>query len=164
VSIQAAGQDVEVTNNGAVGASNMLDFEELSDIVRCDHSSRHSLKLPSRGPGAAAIRSNTSAAVRVSPIAAWSSLQRQQYPHSTPAAAADAGAVWQGYEAPSILEQQQQASKGLITWPSSLAFLLIVYRMVNETDIVELELKSKRFSLSLKKKAALQAAEPIVQV
>lgn len=36
--------------------------------------------------------------------------------------------------------------------------------MVNETDIVELELKSKRFSLSLKKKAALQAAEPIVQV
>jgi hypothetical protein len=36
--------------------------------------------------------------------------------------------------------------------------------MVNDTDIVELELKSKRFSLSLKKKAALQAAEPIVQV
>lgn len=36
--------------------------------------------------------------------------------------------------------------------------------MVNETDIVELELKSKRFSLSLKKKAALQAAEPIIQV
>eukprot|EP00775_Hariotina_reticulata_P006810 gene6810-7026_t len=33
--------------------------------------------------------------------------------------------------------------------------------MVNETDIVELELKSKRFSLSLKKKAALQ--EPVVQ-
>lgn len=38
----------------------------------------------------------------------------------------------------------------------------IHYRMVNETDIVELELKSKRFSLSLKKKAAL--AEPVVQV
>jgi hypothetical protein len=36
--------------------------------------------------------------------------------------------------------------------------------MVNETDIVELELKSKRFSLTLKKKAALQAAEPIIQV
>jgi hypothetical protein len=36
--------------------------------------------------------------------------------------------------------------------------------MVNETDIVELELKSKRFSLSLKKKAALQAAEPVIQV
>ena len=34
--------------------------------------------------------------------------------------------------------------------------------MVNETDIVELELKSKRFSLSLKKKAALQ--EQVVQV
>lgn len=34
--------------------------------------------------------------------------------------------------------------------------------MVNDTDIVELELKSKRFSLSLKKKAALQ--EPVVQV
>jgi hypothetical protein len=38
VSIKAAAEDVEVTNNGAVGAaqaSNMLDFEELSDIVRC---------------------------------------------------------------------------------------------------------------------------------
>jgi hypothetical protein len=34
--------------------------------------------------------------------------------------------------------------------------------MVNDTDIVELELKSKRFSLSLKKKAALQ--EQVVQV
>jgi hypothetical protein len=42
-------------------------------------------------------------------------------------------------------------------------FILSVRRMVNETDIVELELKSKRFSFSLKKKAALQAAEPIVQ-
>lgn len=40
--------------------------------------------------------------------------------------------------------------------------LLLFHRMVNETDIVELELKSKRFSLSLKKKAALQ--EPVVQV
>jgi hypothetical protein len=37
VSIRAAAEDVEVTNNGAMGASaaaNMLDFEELSDIVR----------------------------------------------------------------------------------------------------------------------------------
>eukprot|EP00879_Flechtneria_rotunda_P001799 GHRR01001963.1.p1 GENE.GHRR01001963.1~~GHRR01001963.1.p1 ORF type:complete len:224 (+),score=77.98 GHRR01001963.1:132-803(+) len=38
-----------------------------------------------------------------------------------------------------------------------------IVRMVNETDIVELELKSKRFSLSLKKQAALQAADPVVQ-
>ncbi|KAF6258190.1 acetyl-CoA biotin carboxyl carrier [Scenedesmus sp. NREL 46B-D3] len=37
-----------------------------------------------------------------------------------------------------------------------------IVRMVNETDIVELELKSKRFSLSLKKKAALQ--EQVVQM
>lgn len=40
VSIKAATEDVEVTNNGAVGASaaaNMLDFEELSDIVRSVH-------------------------------------------------------------------------------------------------------------------------------
>uniref|UniRef100_A0A383W852 Biotin carboxyl carrier protein of acetyl-CoA carboxylase n=1 Tax=Tetradesmus obliquus TaxID=3088 RepID=A0A383W852_TETOB len=37
-----------------------------------------------------------------------------------------------------------------------------IVRMVNDTDIVELELKSKRFSLSLKKKAALQ--EQVVQV
>lgn len=41
-------------------------------------------------------------------------------------------------------------------------FCCMMGRMVNETDIVELELKSKRFSLSLKKKAAL--AEPVVQV
>jgi acetyl-CoA carboxylase biotin carboxyl carrier protein len=31
--------------------------------------------------------------------------------------------------------------------------------MVHDTDIVELELKSKRFSLSVKKKDALKAAE-----
>ena len=36
--------------------------------------------------------------------------------------------------------------------------------MVHDTDIVELELKSKRFSLSVKKKEALKAAEPMVQV
>jgi hypothetical protein len=38
VSIKAAAEDVQVANNGAVGASgasNMLDFEELSDILRC---------------------------------------------------------------------------------------------------------------------------------
>jgi acetyl-CoA carboxylase biotin carboxyl carrier protein len=34
--------------------------------------------------------------------------------------------------------------------------------MVQETDIVELELKSKRFSLSVRKKEALKAAEPTV--
>lgn len=37
VSIKAATEDVQVANNGAVGAAaaaNMLDFEELSDIVR----------------------------------------------------------------------------------------------------------------------------------
>ena len=36
--------------------------------------------------------------------------------------------------------------------------------MVQETDIVELELKSKRFSLSVRKKEALKAAEPTVIV
>lgn len=39
-----------------------------------------------------------------------------------------------------------------------------VCRMVHDTDIVELELKSKRFSLSVKKKEALRAAESSVQV
>lgn len=37
MSIKAATEDVDIVNNGAVGASqaaNMLDFEELSDIVR----------------------------------------------------------------------------------------------------------------------------------
>ena len=38
------------------------------------------------------------------------------------------------------------------------------YRMVNETDIVELELKSKRFNLSVKKKEALKAEQPAMQV
>ena len=33
------------------------------------------------------------------------------------------------------------------------------YRMVNTTDIVELELKSKRFSLSLRKKEAIAVPE-----
>jgi hypothetical protein len=36
-------------------------------------------------------------------------------------------------------------------------------RMVNETDIVELELKSKRFNLSVKKQEALRAEQPTVQ-
>lgn len=35
-------------------------------------------------------------------------------------------------------------------------------RMVHDTDIVELELKSKRFSLAVRKKEALEAAEPTV--
>lgn len=33
--------------------------------------------------------------------------------------------------------------------------------MVNETDIVELELKSKRFNLSVKKQEALKAEQPV---
>ncbi len=33
-------------------------------------------------------------------------------------------------------------------------------RMVNSTDVVELELKSKRFSLSMRKKEAIAVAEP----
>jgi hypothetical protein len=33
--------------------------------------------------------------------------------------------------------------------------------MVNETDIVELELKGKRFNLSVKKKEALAAEAPV---
>lgn len=35
--------------------------------------------------------------------------------------------------------------------------------MVHDTDIVELELKSKKFSLSVKKKEALEKAEPVYQ-
>ena len=34
--------------------------------------------------------------------------------------------------------------------------------MINETDIVELELRSKRFSLAVRKKEALEAAEPTI--
>ena len=37
-------------------------------------------------------------------------------------------------------------------------------RMVHDTDIVELELKSKKFSLSMKKKEAVERPEPIYQV
>jgi hypothetical protein len=37
------------------------------------------------------------------------------------------------------------------------------HRMVHDTDIIELELKSKKFTLNLRKKEALQAAEPVVQ-
>ena len=36
--------------------------------------------------------------------------------------------------------------------------------MVNDTDIVELELKSKKFTLSMKKKEALAKAEPVYQM
>ena len=35
--------------------------------------------------------------------------------------------------------------------------------MVNETDIVELELKSKKFSLTVRKKDAIERPEPIYQ-
>ncbi len=37
-------------------------------------------------------------------------------------------------------------------------------RLVNATDIVEMEWKGKRFNISLKKKEALKAAEPVYQV
>jgi hypothetical protein len=36
--------------------------------------------------------------------------------------------------------------------------------MVNDTDIVELELKSKRFNLSVKKKEALKSEQVVHQV
>lgn len=36
--------------------------------------------------------------------------------------------------------------------------------MVHSTDIIELELKSKKYTLSLKKKEALHVAQPVVQV
>lgn len=39
-----------------------------------------------------------------------------------------------------------------------------LHRMVHDTDIIELELKSKKFSLNLRKKEALQAQQPVVQV
>ena len=37
----------------------------------------------------------------------------------------------------------------------------VICRMVHSTDIVELELKSKKFSLSVKKKEALEQPEPV---
>lgn len=37
-------------------------------------------------------------------------------------------------------------------------------RLVHDTDIVELELKSKKFSLNVRKREALKAAEPTIQV
>lgn len=37
-------------------------------------------------------------------------------------------------------------------------------RMVNQSDLVELELKSKRFTLALRKKEALEPPEPVYQV
>lgn len=37
-------------------------------------------------------------------------------------------------------------------------------KLVTSTDIVEMELKSKRFNISVKKQEALQAAEPIYQM
>lgn len=36
--------------------------------------------------------------------------------------------------------------------------------MVQDTDIVEFELKSKRFSLAVRKKEALEQPEPVIQV
>jgi acetyl-CoA carboxylase biotin carboxyl carrier protein len=36
--------------------------------------------------------------------------------------------------------------------------------MVHDTDIIELELKSKKFTLNLRKKEAIQAEQPVVQV
>lgn len=61
VSIKAAAEDVEVTNNGAVGAaqaSNMLDFEELSDIVRCAVRPTAAIMSFHRAPLMAMIRSS----------------------------------------------------------------------------------------------------------
>jgi acetyl-CoA carboxylase biotin carboxyl carrier protein len=36
--------------------------------------------------------------------------------------------------------------------------------MVHDTDIIELELKSKKFNLSLRKKEALKSEQPVIQV
>ncbi len=37
-------------------------------------------------------------------------------------------------------------------------------RLVNSTDIVDMEWKGKRFNLSVKKREALKVAEPVYQV
>ena len=37
----------------------------------------------------------------------------------------------------------------------------ILYRMVHSTDIVEFELRSKKFSLAVRKKEALEVPEPV---
>ena len=40
--------------------------------------------------------------------------------------------------------------------------MICMCRMVHDTDIVELELRSKRFSLAVRKKEALESQEPTV--
>lgn len=49
------------------------------------------------------------------------------------------------------------------TNPLDFEELTELIRMVHDTDIVELELKSKKFSLSMKKKEAVERPEPIYQ-
>ena len=54
-----------------------------------------------------------------------------------------------------------------VTWKGAHLFLkgmahVTLRRMVHDTDIVELELRSKRFSLAVRKKEAIEAMEPQV--
>nr|QKY14971.1 acetyl-CoA biotin carboxyl carrier (BCCP) [Polytomella parva] len=57
--------------------------------------------------------------------------------------------------------QPSTTTSGDIT---ALEELSDIIRMVHDTDIVDFELKSKKFSISIKKKEALQQAQPVQQV
>lgn len=54
-------------------------------------------------------------------------------------------------------------SNGAVTAANPLDFeeLTELIRMVHETDIVEMELKSKKFSLAVRKKEAIEPPEPV---
>jgi acetyl-CoA carboxylase biotin carboxyl carrier protein len=61
-------------------------------------------------------------------------------------------------------QRPQASSNGATTTDVDFDELSDIIRLVNETDIVELSLKSKRFNLEVRKQEALKTADPIYQV
>ncbi|GAX77685.1 hypothetical protein CEUSTIGMA_g5128.t1 [Chlamydomonas eustigma] len=61
-------------------------------------------------------------------------------------------------------QRPQASSNGTTNADVDFDELSDIIRLVNETDIVELSLKSKRFNLEVRKQEALKAQEPVYQV
>lgn len=124
MAVRAATEELAAVGSNGTGATNMMDFEELSDIIRCaDLSFGQRLHIYDcrRGNGL---------------VDKWPEAENRCL----------------GCERSTCV-----TTAGLTVHSATCS----MPRMVNETDIVELELKSKRFNLSVKKKEALKAEQPV---
>lgn len=96
-------------------------------------------------------------------VAGRQCLPTQQRPSCQPIAVKPASARKVAVQAAA---EETVSTNGAVTYSTNVVDfneLSDIIRMVHDTDIIELELKSKKFTLNLRKKEALQAEQPVIQ-